>query len=143
MDPGAVPPSPAPTPMPPAPSAAGGPDREGLLARLWRADERASDAAAWTANLAVFRVVFVAAVAIPAVRDALHWIDHVQGGLPEEAWRPLAFFRWLPLSVLTDVSLSHGLAVLDLALLWAGLFGVATRPTLAAAALLPASVLGP
>jgi hypothetical protein len=141
MDPGAVPPSPA-SSRAPSDTASEGHRREGLLARLRLADERASDAAAWTANLAVFRVVFVAAVAIPAVRDALHWIDHVQGGLPEEAWRPLAFFSWIPMSVLADVSLSRGLAVLDLALLWAGLFGLATRSTLAAAALLSAYVLG-
>jgi hypothetical protein len=64
------------------------------------------------------------------------------GGLPPEAWRPVSFFQWIPTSVLTDVSTARGLAIVYLVLLAAGLLGIATRGSLALAAIVSLYVLG-
>jgi hypothetical protein len=114
----------------------------GRLELLYRADERASDDRAWTANLAIFRIVFVAFVALPAVKHALRWSQYFLEEMPAEAWWPVSFFQLVPHSVLTDVSLARTLAVLDIGLLLLGLFGVATRWTLGLAAVLSTYVLG-
>jgi predicted DCC family thiol-disulfide oxidoreductase YuxK len=84
--------------------------REGAgpwLTRLIKADRVATDARGWAANLAPFRVVFVAGVALPAALHALTWTT--------------AFpFPWLALA--------------DVALLGLALLGVLTRWSLAGAA---------
>jgi len=77
------------------------------LTRWMKADRVANDARGWTANLALFRVVFVAGVALPAALHALTW--------------PTAFpFPWLALA--------------DVALLGLALLGALTRWSLAGAA---------
>jgi len=80
---------------------------------LIEADRAASDARGWAANLALFRVIFVAGVALPAALHSLEWTRDGGGGLP-----------------------LHWLALADVALLLLALLGAFTRWSLAGAAAL-------
>lgn len=82
--------------------------------KAWiEADRAANDARGGAANLALFRVILVAGVALPAALHSLDWTRGSGGGLP-----------------------LHWLALADVALLLLALLGVFTRWSLAGAAAL-------
>ena len=112
------------------------------LASAIRRDEVETDARGWTVNLAVFRVVLLAAIALPFAWRTLQWTERVLPDLPRDAWRPVSFYAWLPLDVLADARLARWLVLADLATLVLALVGVLTRWTCAAAALLSLYVFG-
>jgi hypothetical protein len=112
-----------------------------LLAAL-RADAAATGDGGWAWNLAIFRLVFLGAVALPFAAGAVRWTARVMPGLPREAWAPVSFFAWLPPEVLTDTRLAWWVAVANLALIGLGLLGAFTRWTLGAAALLSLYAFG-
>ena len=105
--------------------------------RAWfKADEIATDAFGWTANLAIFRVVFLAAVALPFACDVLRWTELVMPALPAEVWVPVAFYRHIPFHWLVNAALAHAMTVADIVLIATALAGFFTRTTLTLATLL-------
>ena len=83
----------------------------------FKADEVATNDYGWTANLAIFRVLFLGVTVLPFAYKMLQWTALIMPSLPAEVWVPTAFYRHIPFRVLTDASLAHAMAIADLALI--------------------------
>ena len=110
--------------------------------RWIRADEVRTDDHGWALNLAIFRIVFLTAAALPTALGALGWALRVLPGLPREVWAPISFYRYLPFELLASPSVAVPLAALGVGLIGLGILGVRTRLTLGLAALVSLYVLG-
>jgi predicted DCC family thiol-disulfide oxidoreductase YuxK len=113
-----------------------------LIHEWFQADETATDDFGWTANLAIFRVVFLAIVVLPFAYDVLRWTQLVMPSLPAEVWAPISFYRHIPYYLLANAQLAHAMAVADLGLIALALVGFFTRMTLALATVLSLYVFG-
>src|SRR3984957_19026761 len=112
------------------------------IRRWFQADEIATDDFGWTANLAIFRVVFLAAVALPFACDVLRWTELVMPSIPAEVWVPVAFYRHIPFDLLVNAALAHAVAVADVALIAMALAGLFTRTSLTLATILSLYLFG-
>ena len=112
------------------------------LRRWFQADEIATDDFGWTANLAIFRVVFLAAVALPFSCDVLRWTELVMPSIPAEVWVPVAFYRHIPFNFLVNAALAHAIALADVALIAMALAGLFTRTSLTLATILSLYLFG-
>lgn len=112
------------------------------LRRWFQADEIATDDFGWTANLAIFRVVFLAAVALPFACDVLRWTELVMPSIPAEVWVPVAFYRHIPFNFLVNAALAHAIALADVALIVMALAGLFTRTSLTLATILSLYLFG-
>jgi predicted DCC family thiol-disulfide oxidoreductase YuxK len=106
------------------------------------ADSVATDQRGWSFNLAIFRIVFLIAGALPWAIRNLHWADQVLVGLPTAVWTPISFYRWIPYSILSNVALVEILAILNLALILLGILGLYTRLALGGATILSLYLFG-
>ena len=109
--------------------------------RRLRAD-LAIDEVAWATNLAVFRIAFLTAGALPTLLTYWDWMRTSMPGLEPPLWEPIAFYRYLPESVLLSAPLAHALTALAIALVLLGVLGLRTRLTLALATVATLYVLG-
>lgn len=114
-----------------------------MLTREWfKADEIATDDFGWSANLAIFRVVFLAVAVLPFAYHVLRWTALQMPYLPAEAWVPISFYRHIPYYVLTNAELAHAMALSDLCLIAVALLGFFTRTALGLATLLSLYLFG-
>jgi len=113
-----------------------------LIGEWFKADEIATDDLGWTANLAIFRVVFLAVAVLPFAYAVLQWIELVMPSLPPEVWVPTSFYRHIPYYVLTNAELARAIAVADLGLIAVALVGFFTRTALALSTVLSLYLFG-
>src|SRR5262245_1942653 len=97
------------------------------VARAFRLDEQATDAAGWAFNLAVFRIVYLTARVLPLAVPTFQWPRHALPRLRPVLWQPVSFFRCRPLGVIADPGLGHALAAILVGLVVLGGLGVPTR----------------
>jgi hypothetical protein len=112
------------------------------LARAFRADERATDAAGWALNLAIFRIAYLSLGVLPLAVDTWRWTRRALPGLHPDLWVRVSFFRSLPLSLTTDAVLGQALAVVLIALVTLGVLGYRTSLVLGLATVVALFVLG-
>jgi len=112
------------------------------LGRWFTADEVRTDDRGWTYNLAIFRIVFLAMVALPFALHVVRWTARVMPELPPDVWVPISFYQLVPMNLLRNASLAHALAVLDLVLIVLALLGIWTRWTLGLATVVSVYVFG-
>jgi predicted DCC family thiol-disulfide oxidoreductase YuxK len=108
----------------------------------FKADEIATDDLGWTANLAIFRVIFLAAAVLPFAYDVLRWTELVMPSLPPEVWAPTSFYRHIPYYVLANAKLAHAMALADVLLIALALVGFFTRTTLTLATVMSLYLFG-
>ena len=113
-----------------------------MIDKWLRTDDTATPSIGWTANLAIFRVVYLYAAILPSALESLGWTRRVMPLLPTGAWQPISFYQWIPASLLRDAVLAHSLAVADCWLIVFALLGFYTRSTLALAAVLSTYLFG-
>jgi predicted DCC family thiol-disulfide oxidoreductase YuxK len=114
-----------------------------MLIRTWfKADEVATDDYGWTANLAIFRLLFLGVTVLPFAYKMLRWTALIMPSLPAEVWVPTAFYRHIPFRVLTDASLAHAMAIADLGLIALAIVGCFTRTALAFATIVSLYLFG-
>src|SRR5215470_5954577 len=89
----------------------------------FRADERDNSDRGWTFNLAIFRIVFLGAVVLPFALDTVIWTEHVMPLLPQTAWQPISFYRYLPFALVIDATIAYKLAVANVVLIGLALTG--------------------
>jgi hypothetical protein len=87
------------------------------VARWFHADETATDDIGWTANLAVFRIAFLALAALPFGFRLLSWTIVMMPSIPAGGWVPISFYRYVPLAILSNAKLAEVLIIADLVLL--------------------------
>ena len=110
--------------------------------RWVQADEVRTDDHGWALNLAIFRVVFLAAAALPTAVAMLRWAVRVLPDLPREVWVPISFYRYLPFDFVASSSVASALAAVNIGLIGLGILGVRTRASLALAAVVSLYVFG-
>lgn len=96
----------------------------------------------WTFNLALFRVVFLSAAVVPFGYETLQWTREVMPTLQPDLWRPISFYQYLPIGILTNSALAQGLAVTNLVAVGFGIIGLYTRTVLTVATCLSLYVFG-
>jgi predicted DCC family thiol-disulfide oxidoreductase YuxK len=106
------------------------------------ADSITTDERGWSFNIAIFRVVFLIAGALPWAIRNLHWAEKVLVGLPRGAWIPISFYRWIPYAILTNIGLVKALAILNIGLIVFGILGFYTRLALGGATILSLYLFG-
>ena len=112
------------------------------FARYFKADELQNDDRGWAYNLAIFRVVFLGVAVLPFALSAARWTADQLPQLPRDAWAPISFYRYLPYELIANATLGHALALINVALVALGLFGVYTRVTLGLATITSVYVFG-
>src|SRR5580704_9636055 len=113
-----------------------------MLTQWFKADSIATDDLGWSANLAIFRLVFLSLVILPLGVQIVHWTATTMPSLPREIWRPISFYRWIPDDYLKDARIAHCLAVIDLCAILFGLVRFYARSTLGLAAILSLYLFG-
>lgn len=113
-----------------------------MLSKWLKADPTATDNLGWSANLAIFRLVFLSLVTLPLGIQIVHWTATTMPSLPREIWRPISFYRWIPDDYLRDAGIAHCLALIDVCAILFGLVGFYTRSTLGLAAILSLYLFG-
>jgi predicted DCC family thiol-disulfide oxidoreductase YuxK len=109
---------------------------------LLAADGLATDERGWSFNLAILRIVFLSAGALPwAVRN-FEWADKILPGVPPNVWAPVSFYQLIPHSMLSDVPLVKALAVLNIAFIVLGIVGFYTRVSITLATILSLYLFG-
>jgi predicted DCC family thiol-disulfide oxidoreductase YuxK len=109
---------------------------------LLLADQRCTDERGWSFNLAIFRIVFLFAGALPwAVRNFL-WAEKILPGIPRDVWVPVSFYQWISYSLLSNIGLVKALAILNIALIVLGIVGFYTRASVAFATILSLYLFG-
>jgi len=103
--------------------------------RAWQADEVATSPRGWTANLAIFRIVFLSFGVLPRALLFLRWTAEILPGLPRGMWSPISFYRLLPIGVLGSVAVARVAAVADITLIVFGIVGFCTRTSIGLATL--------
>ena len=108
----------------------------------FRLDEVFNDARGWTANLAIFRIIFLGFAVLPSTLWLLNWTERVLPGLSRGLWVPISFYRLLPFGLLSNVTLAHALALANIFLVALGMIGFCTRSTIGLATLLSLYLFG-
>ena len=109
---------------------------------LLLADERATDERGWSFNLAIFRIVFLFAGALPwAVRNFV-WAGKILAGIPRNVWVPVSFYQWISYSLLSNIALVKVLAIFNIALIVLGIVGFYTRASIGLATILSLYLFG-
>jgi predicted DCC family thiol-disulfide oxidoreductase YuxK len=107
-----------------------------------RADEVLNDPRGWTANLAIFRIVFLGFCVLPWALRFLEWSQKVLPTLSRDMWVPISFYRLLPVGLLGNVGFAQGLAVADIVLITLGIVGFYTRSSIGLATLISLYAFG-
>lgn len=107
-----------------------------------RADEVRNDARGWTANLAIFRIVYLSFCGLPWALRYLHWTEKILPNLSRSMWVPISFYRLLPVGLLGNVRLAQGLAVAEIVFIVLGIVGFYTRSSIALATLISLYAFG-
>ncbi|MGE3616268.1 MAG: DCC1-like thiol-disulfide oxidoreductase family protein [Gemmatimonadales bacterium] len=96
----------------------------------------------WTANLAVFRIVYLTFGFLPTAVTISRWTFETLPHLPASLWAPISFFRLVPFEIAHAPGWNQviGLAAVGGGLL--GLIGLWTRPALVVATLASTWVFG-
>ena len=110
--------------------------------KWFRTDDRETDPVGWTANLAIFRIVFLYAAILPTALIRLQWIRVKMPFLPPAVWQPISLYQWVPSELLRNSSLAHALGIADVFFIVLGLFGFYTRSTLTVATIISTYVFG-
>ena len=113
-----------------------------MLSKWLAADASATDNLGWSANLAIFRLVFLSMAILPLGIQIVHWTATTMPSLPREIWRPISFYRWIPDDYLRDAGIAHCLSLIDVCMILFGLVGFYTRSTLGLAAILSLYLFG-
>src|SRR5277367_6392788 len=100
------------------------------ISAAWHRDGMVTSARGWAANLALFRVVFLACVALPWALRCYRWTVAVLPQLPRTMWQPISFYQLMPLEVLCNASLARALALANIFLIGLAIIGFRTRLTL-------------
>jgi predicted DCC family thiol-disulfide oxidoreductase YuxK len=107
-----------------------------------RLDQVLTNPGGWSANLAIFRIVYLGYAVLPADLWLLHWTESILPGLRRGLWVPVSFYRLLPFGLLSNVALARTLALANIFLVALGLIGVCTRSAIGLATLLSLYLLG-
>jgi predicted DCC family thiol-disulfide oxidoreductase YuxK len=102
----------------------------------FKADEVLNDARGWTANLAIFRVVFLSCSVLPSALQFLDWTEKILPGLSRGMWVPISYYRLLPVGLLGNVRFAQSLAMADIVLIILGIVGFYTRSSIGLATLI-------
>lgn len=113
-----------------------------MIHNWFRADEKATDDVGWTANLAIFRIIYLYFAILPQATRILRWTRRTMPLLPAGAWYPISFYLWIPAELLRNSGLAHGLALVDVCLIVLALLGFYTRSTLGLATVLSVYLFG-
>lgn len=100
--------------------------RSAIVCEL-RADRILTAPRGWTANLAIFRILYLSLGALPYAMKFFSWTQKILPGITPPMWAPMSFYRLLPVSLLGNVELDRFLAVADLVLIVLGILGFWTR----------------
>jgi predicted DCC family thiol-disulfide oxidoreductase YuxK len=100
--------------------------RSAVISAL-KADEILTTPRGWTANLAIFRIVFLSSVAMRWALEFLSWTERILPGIPRGMWLPVSFYRLLPIGLLGNVAVARVLGVADVVLIVLGIVGFCTR----------------
>ena len=107
-----------------------------------QADEGVTTGRGWSVNLDIFRIVFLGAVAFPWAIRNLNWTYTILPGLPREIWSTISFYQLIPYEVLSNVSLTKVLVLMNLLFIFLGLIGVCTRTAITFALILSLYLFG-
>jgi hypothetical protein len=110
--------------------------------RSFRSDEILNGARGWTANLAIFRIIFLSLAVLPSALWMLDWTDRILPGLRSGRWVPISFYRLLPLGLLSNVPFARALALTNVLLVVLGLIGFCIRTAIGLATLLSLYLFG-
>ena len=105
------------------------------MIRALKADEVLATPRNWTANLAIFRIIFLCFGALPMALTFLRWTENILPGITPGMWAPVSFYRLLPIGLLGNVEVAHLLAVADVVLIVLGIVGFWTRSSIGLATL--------
>jgi predicted DCC family thiol-disulfide oxidoreductase YuxK len=104
--------------------------------RAWKADEVFTNPRGWTANLAIFRIVFLSFGVMPWALHFWSWTEKILPGIPREMWVRVSFYRLLPIGLLANVPVAQALAIADIVLIILGIVGFCTRSSIGLATLI-------
>lgn len=109
--------------------------RAAIISAL-NADEILTSPRGWTANLAIFRIVFLSFVALRRALEFLSWTEKILPGFPRGMWVPVSFYQLLPIGLLGNAAVARVLAVADIVLIVFGIVGFCTRSSIGLATLI-------
>jgi predicted DCC family thiol-disulfide oxidoreductase YuxK len=112
------------------------------MGRAFRLDEILNDARGWTANLAIFRIIYLGFAVLPSDLWLLDWTERILPGLHRGLWVPISFYRLLPFGLLSNVALARALALANILLVVMGLIGFCTRSAIGLATLISLYLFG-
>lgn len=112
------------------------------LISAFHQDQHLTSPRGWTFNLAIFRVVFLGFVALPWALRCFHWAVNVLPNLPDTVWKPISFYRLIPLDVLHNIGLVRTLCLINIIFIALGLIGFRTRFSTGLASLLSLYLFG-
>ena len=107
-----------------------------------RLDQFLNDFRGWTANLAIFRIIYLGFAVLPTDLRLLDWTERILPELRQGLWVPISFYRLLPFGLLSNVALAHALALANILLVVLGLIGFCTRSAIGLATLLSLYLFG-
>ena len=97
------------------------------IVRVLKADAIRTTPRGWTANLAIFRILYLGLGALPYAVKFLGWTEKILPGITPAMWHPMSFYRLLPISFLGNVEFDRLLAVANIVLIVLGIVGFWTR----------------
>jgi predicted DCC family thiol-disulfide oxidoreductase YuxK len=100
-----------------------------------KADRIVTTPRGWTANLAIFRIVYLCFGALPCALKFLSWTQKILPGISPEMWHPISFYHLLPISLLGNIEFDRLLAVADVLFIVLGIVGFWTRLSIGLATL--------
>lgn len=105
-------------------------------------DALAMDERGWSFNLAIFRIVFLCAGALPWAIRNIEWAQNILPGIPQNVWAPVSFYQWISYSVLSNAPLAKALAICNIAFVILGIVGFFTRASIGVATVLSLYLFG-
>jgi predicted DCC family thiol-disulfide oxidoreductase YuxK len=105
-------------------------------------DALAADERGWSFNLAIFRIVFLCAGALPWAIRNIEWAQRILPGIPRNVWAPVSFYQWISYSVLSNAPLAKALAICNIAFVILGILGFYTRTSIGIATVLSLYLFG-
>jgi hypothetical protein len=112
------------------------------LRRWFHADGEVTGPGGWALNLAIFRVILCAGVALPFVAGVRYWCATTLPHVSPDAWTMISGYQFLPRGLVTNPTIALALTYVDIAALLLALVGFRTRTALTVAALVSAYVFG-